>query len=100
MKQDYMKPAGRVVTLSLQENIAASGGGIPGGPGGGTIGGGGGVAGELPTNIYGVIYRGEGDTIYISNSSFSASSTGSGTFDHFYDLVTSYVYDLTSVCKA
>ncbi len=84
MKHAYIKPAGKVMTMRLRENIAASAGGS------GTGGGG---------NTYGVTYRQEGDTIYISTGTYVASSTGSATFDSFYDLVTSYVYDLTSVCR-
>ncbi len=84
MKQTYIKPAGRVMAMRLCENIAASAGGS------GESGGG---------NLYGITYRQEGDTVYISTGTYVASSTGSATFDSFYDLVTSYVYDLTSVCR-
>ncbi len=84
MKQDYLRPVGRLVAMGVRENIAASGG-LPGGPG--------------VSNSYGVTYRQEGDTLYISNSAYTASSTGSNSFDSFYDLVTSYVYDLNTVCR-
>ncbi len=84
MKQAYIKPAGHLLTMHLRENIAAS-------AGEGEFGGG--------SSLYGVTYRQEGDTVYISTGTHVASSTGSTTFDSFYDLVTSYVYDLTSVCR-
>ncbi len=84
MKQDYVKPAAGVLVMRLKENIAASAGGSG-------IGGG--------SSLYGITYRQEGDTVYISTGTYVASSTGNATFDSFYDLVTSYVYDLTSVCR-
>ncbi len=84
MKQEYVKPSGRVLAIRLQENIAASAGGGEGGGG---------------SSLYGITYRQEGDTVYISTGTYVASSTGNTTFDSFYDLVTSYVYDLTSVCR-
>ncbi len=85
MKKEYVRPAGRVLPLRLSEPVAASSGEL--GPG---------VAGG---NSYGITYRWEGDSLFISNSTHIASSTGSATFDAFYDLVTSYVYDLGSVCR-
>ncbi len=84
MKQAYIKPTGHAMAIHVRENIAAS-------ASGGELGGG--------SSLYGVTYRREGDTVYISTGTYVASSTGSSTFDSFYDLVTSYVYDLTSVCR-
>ncbi len=101
MKQEYIRPMGQVMAVRLRENIATSAGGdIGGGTGGGTGGGiAGGGSGNPASSLYGVTYRQEGDTVYISTGTYVASSTGSTTFDSFYDLVTSYVYDLTSVCR-
>lgn len=73
MKKDYMKPEGKIVAMSIQENIASS---------------------ESTTgDTYGIHYTiGVDGTRFIQGSDVAATNTGNAKFDRFYDLVKTYLY--------
>lgn len=81
MKKDYMKPAGNIVSIRVNENIATS------------------DVGDS-SDLFGIhyTYGEDGVTRYIFGSEHAASSTGDEGFDRFRDLVNTYVYGL-SACR-
>ena len=81
MKKDYMKPEGKVVAMSVRENIASSEG--------------------TSSGNYKVHYTwGEVPGVkYIQGSNVPATSTGNKSFDSFYDMVKTYMHNLGN-CRA
>jgi hypothetical protein len=74
MKKDYMKPEGKVVAMSIRENIASS-------------------EGSSGDNFQ-VHYTLDLDSgvKYIQGSNVPATNTGNKDFDSFYDMVKTYMY--------
>lgn len=74
MKKTYLKPEGKVVTMSIQENIASSM--------------------SMTNDAYGIAYTfgADGTTKYIMGSSVEATNTNNENFNRFYDLVKSFLY--------
>ena len=74
MKKDYMKPEGKVVAMSIRENIAASEG----------------TSGDT----YKIHYTIDAVTgvKYIQGGDVPATNTGNAAFDSFYDMVKTYLY--------
>lgn len=81
MKKDYMKPAGSVVAVRVNENIAAS-------------------ASSDSYDGFGLHYTfgADGTTKYIYGSEHAAANSGDPEFDRFYDLVMTYIHGL-SACR-
>lgn len=81
MKKNYMKPEGKVVAMSVRENIASSGGSL--------------------SDTYKVHYNVDNATgvKYIQGSSVVASDTNNKSFDVFYDMVKTYLHNLSN-CRA
>jgi hypothetical protein len=73
MKKDYMKPEGKVVAVSVRENIASSEG--------------------SSGDVYGVYYTPSEDGLqqFIQGSDTPATNTGNKYFDSFYDMVKTYM---------
>lgn len=81
MKKIYMKPDGKVVALRVNENISTSGKPV----------------GEVP---FGVKYNVAADgTNYIYTSTTPSVSTNDESFNAFYDLIISYLYQLDPNCR-
>jgi hypothetical protein len=76
MKKDYMKPEGKVVAMSVRENIASSEG--------------------SSSDTYKIQYTwGEVPGVrYIQGSNYPATDTNNEAFDSFYDMVKTYLYGL------
>lgn len=81
MKKNYMKPEGKVVAMSIRENIASSEGSIG--------------------DTYKVHYNIDNVTgvKYIQGSKVVASDTNNKSFDVFYDMVKTYLHNLPN-CRA
>jgi hypothetical protein len=81
MKKDYMKPEGKVVAMSVRENIASSEG--------------------SSSDTYQIHYTWGAvpGVKYIQGSDVPATSTGNKSFDSFYDMVKTYLHDLGN-CRA
>ena len=81
MKKDYMKPEGKVVAMSVRENIASSEG--------------------SSSDTYQIHYTWGAvpGVKYIQASDIPATSTGNKAFDSFYDMVKTYLHDLGN-CRA
>ena len=81
MKKNYMKPEGKVVAMSVRENIASSEGSL--------------------NDTYKVHYNIDNATgvKYIQGSSVVASDTNNKSFDIFYDMVKTYLHNLPN-CRA
>jgi hypothetical protein len=76
MKKDYMKPEGKVVAMSVRENIASSEG--------------------SSSDTYKIQYTwGEVPGVrYIQGSNYPATDTKNESFDSFYDMVKTYLHGL------
>ena len=81
MKKNYMKPEGKVVAMSVRENIASSEGSLQ--------------------DTYKVHYSVDVVTgvKYIQGSNVAASDTNNKSFDIFYDMVKTYLHNLSN-CRA
>lgn len=78
MKKDYMKPEGKVVAMSVRENIATSEG-----------------SAFDDVKVHYTLNATDG-TKYIQGSDIPATSTGNTSFDVFYDMVKTYLYNLAN----
>jgi hypothetical protein len=74
MKKDYMKPEGKVVAMSVRENIASSEG----------------SSGDN-FKVHYTLDLASG-VKYIQGSDVPATNTGNKDFDSFYDMVKTYMY--------
>jgi hypothetical protein len=81
MKKDYMKPEGKVVAMSIRENIASSEG----------------SSGDTFKIQYTVDLT--SGTKYIQGSDVPATKTGNDAFDSFYDMVQTYLKPELAVCR-
>lgn len=78
MKKDYMKPEGKVVAMSVRENIATSEG-----------------TASDDVKVHYTLNATDG-TKYIQGSDIPATSTGNTSFDVFYDMVKTYLHNLAN----
>ena len=78
MKKDYMKPEGKVVAMSVRENIATSEG-----------------TAFDDVKVHYTLNVTDG-TKYIQGSDKPATNTGNTSFDVFYDMVKTYLYNLAN----
>ena len=80
MGKTYMRPEGKVVALCMNENISVSRG-----------------ENIFFNDAFGLSYRMQGETAYIYNSTtVKATEVGDDRYKAFYDLLLTYVYDLSN----
>ena len=78
MRKNYMKPEGKVVALRMNENISASGE-------------------PAFRDSFGITYNVVGDTKYIyTSTTVQATSSTDDRFNAFYDLILSFIHDLSN----